>query len=381
MAAQHVIELNGKRYDTATGKIIAGPSSHAAKTHLPKTMPHTPLQHKKQHKRPSNIDGFSRPASATHHAKETRAQTHHAKLARTTTHPNHIKRHTEKSHTLMRAPAKAQTIRSISADVTPATGFLTPSAPRVTIDPQRLKRAQSIPQNKFIGRFEAKSTPPAIMVEPTVTPTPQPAVAPEPIAPSLTTTIPTAIKPSTNQFEQAIAHATSHEQPKVKKPRVHQRVARKLHVKPRTVSAVSLIIITGTILGVVAYQNTPNIRMKIASNRSGISGTMPSYVPSGYSVGKNVWYKPGEISISFYSNTDGRKFMVTQAKSYWTSDLLRQEYVEPLKVDYQTIQENGKTIYLYGSSATWVDGGIWYRIESKDANLSSSQITNIIKSL
>lgn len=379
MGAQHIIELNGKRYDTITGKLVANvphpnktvtkPAAHKTTTahkHVPNASAAASKSQTPSKRRATNIDGFRRTGPMPPHKRPA------AK-------PNHAARHPQRSQTLMRAPAKAQTIQSISAEtpgtVAPATsGFIAPSAARVAFDPQRLKRAQSIPQNKFIGRFQAKATPPAIAIEQAITKplttdigstSAQPASAPAPI----------------NQFEQAIAKSTSHTQPKPAKASPRQRAARKLHLKPRTMTAVSVALLAGILVSAITYQKLPNIHMKVASSRAGISGILPSYIPSGYSLDKSISYKAGEITLNFTSNSDNRHFVVTQTESFWTSELLRQNYVEPLHVDYQTVQQNGKTIYLYNNSATWVDGGIWYRVDSQDANLSAMQLSKLADSL
>ncbi len=344
MGAQHIIELNGKRYDTATGKLIenAKPAKRTAST-APRT-------------KPDNVDGVRR-------------------IRKSSAAPNHTARRPQKSQTLMREPAQTATLKSKTAESAAAPAQVIESWPHTTIlDTKRLKRAQTIPQNRFIGRFSAKATPKAPDITPAAVPVVTASVIPPTPPPQTTTT-------AANPLEAAVNRATSHRQPKQTKPRGHHRIARKLHVKPRTVGVLSGVLIAGALAGFTLYQNLPKAHMKLASSRAGISGVLPSYIPSGYKLGNDIDYKQGEITLNFHSNSDQRNFAVTQSQSYWTSQALKQNYIEPLDAAYQTVQENGKTIYLYEDGATWVDGGVWYKVEDKDAQLSSAQLTNLIKSL
>ncbi|MCA9330648.1 DUF4367 domain-containing protein, partial [Candidatus Saccharibacteria bacterium] len=104
--------------------------------------------------------------------------------------------------------------------------------------------------------------------------------------------------------------------------------------------------------------------------------------PAGFSMLRGVDYQPGQITITYASKAnDGRSYTVTQTDSVWTSDSLRENYLDSLGTEYQTVRENGKTIYIYDGNATWVDGGVWYRVQASDAHLSSQQLSDIISSL
>ena len=48
--------------------------------------------------------------------------------------------------------------------------------------------------------------------------------------------------------------------------------------------------------------------------------------------------------------------------------------------NYQTIEDAGRTIYMYSGNATWVNGNVWYRITG-NSSLSSGQLTNIATSM
>ena len=121
--------------------------------------------------------------------------------------------------------------------------------------------------------------------------------------------------------------------------------------------------------------------MRLASSKAGIKGSLPNYTPSGYAY-KGVETSPGEITVNFHSNSDQRSFEVKQKVSGWNSETLKSNYVAASSQPYQSQQENGKTLFIYnnGSSATWVDGGVWYQIEGQN-NLSSDQLVKIANSL
>lgn len=187
---------------------------------------------------------------------------------------------------------------------------------------------------------------------------------------------------TTNPLVAGLANADSHNQPRAKRSRAHVRLARRLKVSPRLLSAGSLVLAGFIVVGFFAYQNLPNLSMRIAAARAGVQGTLPGYQPAGFGLKGGISYKPGQIEIGYRSNSDDRNFKITQTTSAWNSETLLQNYA-PLKdtTAYQTVPNKGKTVYIYGgSSATWVDGGIWYRIEG-DSKLNSDQLLNVANSL
>lgn len=374
MGAQHIIELNGKRYDTVTGKLVDTVGTSRASKPSPKAP--TPVQATPS-KPATPVSQIAPTVSAPLKSlsKPKLGMVDGIKRTRSATKPNNVaRRHPQKSQTLMREAARG---KSLPAKLPK------PAQPEVVthdhhgmfaVDSNRLQRAKAIPQNKFIGRFTAAKSP---TVPASLQASATPAVAAPTTPPSFQPAVPA---PAARPFDSAIAQATSHAQPKQPKKRAH-RVARTLHVKPATLKTISAVLVVGLIGSFIAYQQTPSIHMKLASSRSGVAGILPTYTPAGYKLSNDIDYKPGEITLNFRSNSDQRGFTVVQSQSFWTSESLRQNFIAPLHTTYQTIEENGKTIYLYGNNATWVDGGTWYKVQAKDAQLSSAQLTNLIKSL
>jgi len=147
------------------------------------------------------------------------------------------------------------------------------------------------------------------------------------------------------------------------------------------VSFAGVVVFALGVGGFLAYQNLPNIAMRVASTRAGLKANLPKYQPAGFSMAGPIEYEPGEVKLSYKSNSDNRSFAVTQKNSAWNSEALLENYIAPTKQPYQTFQANGRTIYIYSDNkATWVDGGVWYTIDGK-ANLNSDQLLRIANGL
>jgi hypothetical protein len=335
VASQHIIELNGQRYDALTGALINTPVKPASK---PKRQPTA-----------VNMDGFARPTrgiqpSVPHHPAQ-------------------------KSQTLMRKavrqPAKPQRPTAVSNTHTPKV------MPSPSVKPHAI-HGGGVAKSPLISKFGA----PAQTAAPTSHAAPTQKTSQNVVAHT-----PRAQATRHDPIAAGLAKATSHEQPKAKKPRVHHRVAHKLHVSPRVVSTAAFAFAFLVIGGFFAYQNIPGMTMRLAAARSGVQGHLPGYSPSGFNLNGGIAYRPGQITINYKSNSDNRNFKVSQENSTWDSQTLLDNYVVASRKDYQTVQDKGKTIYIYDSSdATWVDGGIWYRIEG-DSSLNSDQLLRLAASL
>lgn len=342
------IELNGKLYDATTGKVV---SSAAAPAPKPTT-------------KPQAVDGFIRPPS--HHPKASPSKP--TTPQRAPRHPNPAQHKPQRSHTLMRHVVKKP---SASSPVKAK-----PAAVSRTND--RDARAASVTKSSAISRFgrsqaprvTTKVAPLAVKPHPDQQPSSQASQAARPAS------------AATKTFDTALRSASSHNKGKLKKSRVHHRAAKKLGISSNLVIAGTLTMSFVLLAGFVAYQNVPNISMRIAANRAGFSASLPQYTPSGFGVAGPIKAAPGAVTVSFRSHSDDRSFEVTQKPSNWTSDSLLSSFVAANKQSYQTYQEKGKTIYIYnGSNATWVNGGVWYQVNGSNANLNSEQLVRIADSL
>lgn len=366
---KHVIELNGQKYDATTGKPVAVTNTSAAQP--------TP----KAPSGPRHLDGFSRRPGAV-------------KQAIAPPRPVHSK--TQKSQTLMRkavtkpiAPAK---MHAKVASPASHAAHISPQPKVESIKPGRAIRATHITQSNLISKFgknPATINSEVVPVKPVPTPSgsvghvAKPVAAPHThkAAPFSHTETTPAHGPKNDVFQKAIDHAVSHKSPKLKKPRVHHRIAKKLRVSPRVVTFSGMTLAVLAVGSLLAYQNMPEIAMRVASARAGLNANLPAYQPSGFSLSGPIKYDSGEVTVNYQSHSDQRAFNVVQKNSSWNSETLLENFVATTKQPYQTFQANGRTIYIYeGNKATWVDGGVWFNIDG-EANLNSDQLLKIADSL
>lgn len=360
---QHTIEINGVQYDAVTGAIVAKDSSTTVKSPAKNSIKAPTAQF---------VDGFTkRKQQGATTATPTPATTVHKKTSR--------------SQTLMRSTVKKPNspkvhAKSAAAEKPNAT-YLKPSTKEVTaeIKPERAARAISTTKSHFISKFRHDKT--ATDISPLKTA--MLAVHAAPKTDQQTATALSHANPSITdkQITDTIANATSHEQPKIKKPKLHEKIANKLHIKPQTLLALTAGFFIITIGGYITYDRVPNIAMRFAVARAGVKAQLPSYQPAGFSLNGPIEYTPGQISLAFQSNTDERAFKVIQRASQWNSETLLENFINEGRKQFQTLQANGRTIYIYdGSNATWVDGGVWYQIEG-NSSLNSDQLLRIANSL
>ncbi len=353
---QHVIELNGQKYDALTGKVVTVAAA------LP-TEPKRAVQH---------VDGFVRRKSTTEAPKPARIS---RQAPATKVHQK-----TEKSKTLMRSAVKKPNQHKITAKVAPVAATKAAVVPTPTIEAAinrgRVFRANAIAQSTLIRKFNTSRdiSPVKTAVVP-VQPVPGHVPAIKSVATPVDQPAPTA-----SPFDVAIELANSHFQPKIRKVRGIERIAKKLHVKPRTLGLSGLGLVLLAVGSFWAYQYVPNVAMRVATARSGVSATLPAYHPSGFNLAGPITAVPGQVSINYKSNSDNRKFQVVQRSTDWNSQSLLSNFVNTEHQQYQSMQVNGRTIYLYDNAATWVDGGVWYQVKG-DNTLSRDQILRLVDGL
>lgn len=131
------------------------------------------------------------------------------------------------------------------------------------------------------------------------------------------------------------------------------------------------------IFGIVYFVNLnmPDIQFRAAAIQ--LNASYPNYVPYNYSP-TEIASENNIITINFKNNTKDDSFKIIEEKSSWDSNALLNNYVK-LKYgeDYVVLREKGLTIYVSGSDAAWVNGGIVYKLEMKKGSLSKKQITDM----
>lgn len=379
------IELNGQLYDARTGRIISRPSD-AAPAH--------------QNARPSIpgsgkvVDGFVRrqqtfsalpvaPVIKTVRTIDINSAPAAMAVAAPTSKPNtarsapsHVKANLEKSKTLMRpAVKKPQPVIEHKAE-TPAYRFKKENHARSL-------RAASAQKSPLIRRFHPVNRH-AIIKKAAVLPVvAQNEAAKRQISSQvahLATSTEVKLKQSVDIIEESLRNASAHLET-FEDNVAHSSFWTRFGFRNKAANLASLSFAGLLLVGFFGYQNAPNIDMRVAAAKSGVSAHMPGYSPAGFSAVRDVKSEPGKVSVIFRSNTDDKKFTVSQQASNWSSDSLLSNHVLASKQPYQTYDDRGKTVYIYdNSNATWVNGGVWYRVDG-NASLSSDQLLRIANSL
>jgi hypothetical protein len=182
-------------------------------------------------------------------------------------------------------------------------------------------------------------------------------------------------------LDRAMQNASSHEQSAPVHHKKRSKLSKKLGISSKAI-AMSTAVLAGVLLGgFFAVQNVPNLSMRIAAARAGFAAEMPGYQPAGFSFKGPINYSPGQVTITYKSNSDSRTYDVTQHASNWNSEALLANYVQTEGKQYQTYLDRGRTLYIYdGSNATWVDDGVWYQIEG-ESNMTTDQLIRIAASI
>jgi hypothetical protein len=132
--------------------------------------------------------------------------------------------------------------------------------------------------------------------------------------------------------------------------------------------------------GYIWLQNAPKMAIQSAGNKAGLTASLPGYVPSSYALASTNT-QPGLVTLSFKSPSQPAALTIGQKRTTWDSQSLLDNVIAKKTADYNAVQGQGLTIYLYGQNqAAWVNHGIWYSIEGA-SRLSREQILKIAYSL
>ena len=135
------------------------------------------------------------------------------------------------------------------------------------------------------------------------------------------------------------------------------------------------------VIGYFIYTNAPDLSVRVAAIQTGIDAKYPSYTPRDYQMSSVSTDADGHVLIEF-AGPDNNSYTLTEEKSTWDSNAVLSNYVKPnWKDNYDTIREQGITIYISGSDAVWVNGGIFYQLDASAGNLTKKQIKTIVTSL
>ena len=155
----------------------------------------------------------------------------------------------------------------------------------------------------------------------------------------------------------------------IKKPKVS---------KKHLIFAVASSICCMGVLYATLKFSMPDISAKVAAAQNGAS--YPSFVPRDFTA-RSASFQKNIFSLEFVG-PDKTRFTLDQEKLPWDSNALLNNYVKPTWGEqYDTIREQGLTIYMYQSNAAWVNGGTVYKLNTTSGSLSKKQLKNIITSL
>ena len=126
--------------------------------------------------------------------------------------------------------------------------------------------------------------------------------------------------------------------------------------------------------------NMPDLSLRVAAMQTGIEASYPSYRPRGYEL-SDITSESGKVTLNF-KNSDGDAFSLVEESSSWDSNTLLTNYVTPTYQDnYIVIREQGLTLYVSGSDACWVNGGVMFKLKTLSGTLTKKQIKSIATSL
>lgn len=149
----------------------------------------------------------------------------------------------------------------------------------------------------------------------------------------------------------------------------------------RAMVAASMVGIILLLVGYLTYLNLPDISVRMASAKVGIEKSYPTFVPTGFRLDGLVKENDGKITMAF-KNHDGKKFLLEEEKSSWDSTAVLNNYVlREWGENYTIVRGRGLTVYVSGSNAIWVNGGVLYHIESGDRVLNADDLHAIAASL
>jgi hypothetical protein len=151
--------------------------------------------------------------------------------------------------------------------------------------------------------------------------------------------------------------------------------------RKKFVAAAAMAVVSIALLGYLVGINMPDISVRVAAMHSGIEKAYPSFVPSGYRLDGLVKEENGRITMAF-KNDAGKKFTLMEEKSSWDSSAVLTNYVmKNWGASYSIAKGQGLTIYVAGSNAAWVNGGVFYVVLDDSNSLSSSDLHDIAVSL
>lgn len=373
--SQNILEINGRRYDTTNGALVADSDDLAGSG--------------------KQLDSASQQDKDA--SKEQKPQAAPAKPHQPHSVASHLKPHTQqRSKTFNRKSVKNPLVTKKPA--------IKPSAPieaqvaKVGSSSLLHKSSAVIPKERARHAHLASKSTSIKHFGPAGTSAPRPQavipktghtfdIAPPPKRrPPLAASASAASIASTFEKSDFTKLVERHEQSGnhryLESPRAKKGVLAKLkpgHKRASAFAATGLAILL--IASFLVYENKANIELQLADAKAGVNATLPSYKPAGFGVA-SFRYQPGIVAINYHSASDGHNFQLIQkASGYASKSALADLVAGPGQA--KTLSDAGRTIYVNNSgtsaSAAWLDGGILYLIRG-NSSLSDQQVISIASS-
>lgn len=183
-------------------------------------------------------------------------------------------------------------------------------------------------------------------------------------------------------IKKALAEAVVTTEEKSAKSKKTKKSDNKLHFGFGRVM-LALACASAAVFAIVYFVNLnmPDISLRVAAMQTGINASYPNYVPRDYNV-SSITSEDGKVTMEFQNGNTGDTFTLVEEASSWDSNALMTNFVQDeYGENYTVIREQGLTIYVSGSNAAWVNGGVVYKIKTTSGSLTNKQIKSIATSL
>lgn len=285
---------------------------------------------------------------------------------------------TQHSQTLMRNGVRRP------AKVLKEAAVLRAPKARVLEDPSLKTRAQSVGKSSRISHFSKALPAVTNLARPSKAATQEVTVIPqakkELRAKANARPLPSMVSSvSHQQLERLLDHALLNADAHKKALENNKSLWNRLKRAPRLATIGSATLIVLLLGGFFAWQNIPQVSMRVAATKAHVNAQVPSYTPPGFSLKAPIKATNGSVTMQFKADADNsRTFSITQKNSTMDSKSLAD--TTPNKTS--TGQVDGNTVIIYGDKgdATWVNHGIQYTVKDA-AQLNTDQLLKIANGL
>lgn len=360
MRGKNTIIINGRAYDATTGRAASGdikPAKHSTTAQAASVQPAKLIVSQKV------ISDFGpSPARRSMPVPKAALQKTTPKVERTVRGAVAVHQKPQRSHTLLRQATKRPE------------AFAAPTSPLGEV--QRSPMIQKFAPHPITAKSKPSTQ------EPLKLTAQKPEAAPKNLATqAISPAVRTIQAPANNSrtLKENLIKERLSEVDEAKKQKSGSRMHKMLG-RTRAMHITTMCLALVMLGGYLTYINMPNLSVRVASARSGVTASYPEYRPDGYHFNGPVAYSPGEVTLSFKSNSSAQGYLVKQRASNWDSQAVLDNFVTKESDSYLTYSEQGLTIYTYSNKAAWVNGGVLYTIDG-DAPLSSEQVLRIAASM